>query len=176
LEDFDALLYTPSLNNLTIVFFILNIFHVGHLCEFIARGESFRPLEQACIELRCRTFSITLQSPPPSRLFLEIRCNTTKWGVSLLAQLCNDFSPHLSRVQRLEIRGVPPAAPESRGDAESAQWVNLFHPFASVQSLRASKLMAPLVAPVLRREPTPFEQGGLTDVLPALRDVVLEGL
>ena len=36
--------------------------------------------------------------------------------------------------------------------------------------------MAPLVAPVLLQEPTLFEQGGLTDVLPALRDLVLVGL
>ena len=172
LEDFVALLDTPVLNNLSIVFFIHNIFHVGHLCEFIDRAETFKPLEQAFIELRCRTFSITLRSP--NRLFLEIRCNTTKWGVSLLAQLCNDLSPHLSRVGRLEIRGVPPAAQASLGDAESAQWVKLFHPFTAVQSLYASKLMAPLVAPVLQ-EPTLSEEC-LTDALPALRDLVLEGL
>jgi hypothetical protein len=54
--------------------------------------------------------------------------------------------------------------------------VKPFHPFASVQSLHASKLMAPLISPVLLQEPTLFEQGGLTDVLPALRDLVLEGL
>ena len=51
LEDFVALLDTTSLNNLTIVFFIHNIFHAGHLCEFIARAEIFKPLEQVCIEL-----------------------------------------------------------------------------------------------------------------------------
>lgn len=173
LEQFVALLDTPLLDNLTIVFFIHNTFHVGHLCEFIDRAESFKPLKRAFIQLRCRTFSITLRSP--GRPFLEIRCNTTKWGVSLLAQLCNDLSPNLTHVERLEIRGVPPAAQASLGDAESAQWVKLFHPFAAVQSLYASKLMAPLVAPVLR-EPTPSVAESLTDVLPALRDLVLDGL
>jgi hypothetical protein len=173
LEDFVALLETPSLNNLSIVFFIHNIFHVGHLCDFIDRAESFKPLKQASIELRCRTFSITLRSPGSP--FLEIRCNTTKWGVSLLAQLCNDLSPNLAHVERLEIRGVPPAAQASLGDAESTQWVKLFHPFTAVQSLYASKLMAPLVAPVLR-EPTPSVVESPTGALPALRDLVLDGL
>ena len=173
LEDFVALLETPLLNNLGIVFFIHDIFHVGHLCEFIDRAENFKPLEQALIELRCRTFTITLRSP--SRLFLEIRCNMEKWGVSLLAQLCNDLSPHLSHVERLEIRGVPPAAQSWPGDAESAQWVKLFHPFTAVQSLHVSKLMTPLVAAVLQEQPT-LSVECLTDLLPSLRDLVLERL
>lgn len=174
LEDFVARIDTPLLDNIHIVFFKHDIFHVQQLCGLIIRSETSKPLEQAHIQVEpyCK---ITLGSPTrPSRFFLEIGCYTRPWRVSLMAQLCNGLSPLLSHVERLEVCGNPYTASASPGDIESAQWLKLFRPFTAVQSLHVSKLIVPLVAPVLQGPNVSGE--GHTDALPALRELVLEGL
>jgi len=175
LEDFVARIDTPLLDNVDIVFFVHHIFHVQQLSGLIIRSETFKPLEQAFIELHSWTLRITLRSPTrPSRFFMGIRCHTMLWRISLMAQLCNDLSPLLSHVERLELYGNPCPVSALPSDMESAQWLNLFRPFTAVQNLHVSKLIVPLVAPVLQGPNVPGE--GHTDALPALRELILEGL
>jgi len=49
-------------------------------------------------------------------------------------------------------------------------WLELFHLFIAVQSLYVSKTLAPPVATALRAS-----EGGTMEVLPALRNLSLEG-
>jgi len=174
LEDFVARIDTPLLDNVHIVFFIHHIFHVQRLCGLMIHSKVFKPLEQAFIGLHSWTLRITLGSPTHPSFFLGIKCHTTLWRISMMAQLCNDLSPLLSHVERLEVCGNPCPAPAFPGDMESAQWLKLFRPFTAVQSLHVSKLIVPLVTPVLQGPNVSGE--GHTDALPALRELIFEGL
>jgi len=88
-----------------------------------------------------------------------------------MEQICVQCSPILSHVEGLEIRKGSFLRPEWLDDLDSAQWLELFDPFAAVQSLHVSEELQLLVAPAFH---------GLTgrraaEMLPALRTLFLEG-
>ena len=175
LEDFVSRIDTPLLDDLNIVFFQHHILHIQQLYGLISRSESFKRLKKAYICFYSFD-TYTMIAPRSSiRFLLGIRGHGSTWEIESMAQICEDFSPLFSRVKWLGILGnllFPSAL--SGDDTECAHWLKLFHPFPAVQSLFVSNRFAQRVSPVLRG-PTQSEERS-TDVLPALRDLVLEGL
>ncbi len=87
--------------------------------------------------------------------------------VSLMSELCNQLSPLPSHVTWLEIRGNSKV--EWRNYTVSTEWLELFHPFTAVQSLRVVGSLERFVVAVLQD----LTGERTTDVSPALRNLSL---
>jgi hypothetical protein len=173
LEDFVSRIDAPLLNSLHITIFNQLIFDLPHLHQFIRRAESFASLNRADIEFYGWVVKIILRSPNHhGRLEFGIRCKTSDWQVSSITQVCSQKLYPLSRVKRLCLLEVPSAISGWQEDMDPSQWLELFHPFSSVQSLYVSKKLQPFIIPVLQelveeRDPV---------VLPPLHSLFLEEL
>jgi hypothetical protein len=183
LEDFVSRIDTPLLDTLNVVFFLHHTLYIEQLYWLISRAKSFKPAKKACICFHSfdtsscpfDTLSYTIAPRSPIRFLLGVRGHGSTWTIELMAQLCKDLSPLFSHVGRLKILGNMPIPSASPGnDPERAHWLELFRSFPAVRCLFVSKKFAQRVAPVLQG-PTQSEEMS-TNVLPALRDLVLEGI
>lgn len=169
LEDLISRVNAPNLDRLNVSFFMSPIFSIPELHSFIGSVERFKLLGRAYMELYPWSVRISLGSP--THLDLGTKCDGIAQRISSLAQLCNELSPLLSQVERLEIKGDSDPQVEPEVVMESAQWVELFRPFIAVQGLYVSKSLGPLVTQAL--ESLPGES--TKEVLPALRCLSLGG-
>jgi len=103
---------------------------------------------------------------------LAIHCDRLDYQVSSMTQLCRELSPYLSFVDKLDMTPSYKTLLALQDDMDSTQWLELFHPFIAVQSLRVTRELVPLVAPALQD----LTGDRATEVLPALSDLRLEGL
>ena len=170
LEDLISRINAPNLDRLNVWFFRNLIFVTPQLYNFIDNVERFKLLERAYMELYPWSVRIALGSP--THLDLGTKCDGLDQRISSLAQLCNELSPLLSQVERLEIKGDSDPQVEPEVVMESAQWIELFRPFTAVQGLAVSKSLGPLVTHAL--ESLTVERA--KEVLPALRSLSLGGL
>jgi hypothetical protein len=90
-----------------------------------------------------------------------------------LAQFCRMSLPlpHLTTLERLGIHELMSLGPEWMGDMENAPWLELLRSFVAVKDLALSRFMVRKVAPALRE----LTGEGVTEVLPALRHVFVDG-
>lgn len=56
-------------------------------------------------------------------------------------------------------------------DVQDTEWLEVFHPFATVRKLYLCKVLAQPIAVALKE----LVQGGTTEVLPALQKIIFEG-
>ena len=172
LEDLVARIDAPQLDHAAITFFNQLIFDIPQFPQFMHRTERLTSPTRAVVAFRPHTVKISLYSSiSPAKLDLQISCNESDWQISSMEQICIQCSPILSHVEGLEIREGSFLRPEWLHDLDSTQWLELFDPFAAVQSLHVSEELQPLVAPAFH---------GLTgrraaEMLPALRTLFLEG-
>ena len=172
LEDLVARIHAPLLNHVIITFFNQLLFNIPQLPQFIHRTEKLTLLNRAAVIFRPHTVGISLYSQiRPSKVDLQISCKELDWQISAMEQICIQCSPLLARVERLEVHEGPFLRPEWLDDMDSSQWLELFDPWTSVQSLHVSEELQPLVAPALQ---------GLTgrraaEMLPSLSALFLEG-
>jgi hypothetical protein len=108
----------------------------------------------------------------PTRFKLEISCRTLDWQLSSLAQVCNPAFSNLSTLERLNIHDNQRSPPHCQDDMENIQWLKLFHPFTTIKNLYLSKEVARHVAPALQE----LTGQRVTEVLPALQNIYLDGL
>ncbi|KAN0131533.1 hypothetical protein V8E53_010641 [Lactarius tabidus] len=110
---------------------------VSQLAKFIERIEIQTSLSQADIITSANTISISF-SKRGSRplLVLHISCEELDWQLSSITQICNQFSPFLSRVQDLRIDSTQ--SPSRRDDMECERWVELMRAFGGAAVFRAA--------------------------------------
>jgi hypothetical protein len=172
LEDVVAQIKAPLLNHVIITFFNQLVFNIPQLSQFIYRTERLMPVTRVAVTFRPHTVGISLHSSIGSaKLDLQISCNGSDWQISSMEQICIQCSPLFSCVERLEVHEGAFLRPEWLDEMDSTQWLELFDPFTTVQSLHVSEELQPLVAPALQ---------GLTgrramEMLPALHTLFLEG-
>jgi len=172
LNDFVARIDTPLLNNLRITLFFNLILDTPQFQGFIDRAERLKPLNQAEVNLSPRRIQVFLGSPTgrTDALWLEIPCHALGWAV--IVQIYNQLSTFLSRVERLFISEIPQDEPGWQGDTDNIPWLELLSPFVSAKSLHVTEKLGPHIAAVLQE----LTEESVTEVLPALHDVCLEGL
>ena len=173
LEDFVARIETPLLNQLSVVLFMDLIFHIPRLHDFICRTEGLMPCNQAYMEFTGSMIKITIGLP--AQFVMEVRCQRPDWQLLSMAQIFSQHLLLLSHIEQLEIReGFLPKYTRWEGDPDmvSSLWLELLHLFTTVQSLYVSKILAPPVAAALQE----LSEGRTMEVLPALRNLSLEGL
>jgi len=89
-----------------------------------------------------------------------------------VTQVCRELSPYLSFVEKLDVMPFLTTLPTFQNDMDSKQWLELFHSFIAVQSLRVTKDLVPLVSPALQD----LTGDRASEVLPVLRHLRLEEL
>jgi hypothetical protein len=172
LEDLVSQIDAPRLSYAFIKFFNQLIFDIAELPRFISRTEKLRTLNRAEAFFDGQAVGIGFYRPEttvPRNLTVRIACVPSDWQLSSLAQLCNRSPSLLSGVEQLDIRDCHSRESHLQ---EMMQWVDLFHPFTRVESLRIPRELGSRIAPVLRELTEPRA----AEVLPALNSLIFEEL
>jgi hypothetical protein len=172
LEDLVSQIDAPRLSYAFIKFFNQLIFDIAELPRFISRTEKLSTLNRAEAFFDGQAVGIGFYRPEttvPRNLTVRVACIPSDWQLSSLAQLCNRSLSLLSGVEQLDIRDCHSQEPHLQ---EMMQWVDLFHPFTAVESLRIPRELGTRIAPVLNELTEPWA----AEVLPALNSLIFEEL
>ena len=74
-------------------------------------------------------------------------------------------------MENLYIYEDPNSPPDWKDDIEKVEWLDLLLAFTAVKNLYLSKQFAPRIAPALQE----LTEGRITEVLPTLRNLFLDG-
>jgi hypothetical protein len=173
LEDLVAQIDAPQLEHIRVTFFYQLIFDIRHLPAFISHSGMFSSFDYVKMIFSSPNVEICLRSLDGTSLIdsrLDIRCRGLDWQLSSMAQICTQFSFHLSTVEQLDIvyHGV---FWNGEADVDKSQWLELFQSFTAVRTLRISHKLQSLVVSALQ------DLTGETtaEVLPTLDGLFLDG-
>ena len=175
LEDLVARIDAPLLEFTWITFFHQLIFDIPLLGEFMRRTTSFKAPDEAHLNLD--DSGVLVRFLPRTGAFgegsmLRISCRVLEWQLSSLVQLITSFFPSIYTVEQLYIGTIHMLPSQWQDDIENVQWLEIFHPFTSVKAFYVSKEFVQCIAPALKE----VAGGRVTDVLPGLKSLFLEGL
>jgi hypothetical protein len=171
LEDLVTFIDAPQLNILYITFFNQIDFDFPRLAQFINRTPTIRTLDEAHVQFNDYFASV---GPPrgPGTLQITISCREPDWQLSSIEQVCNSSSRPLSTVEVLYVEHKYSQLVWKNDAIENTLWLQLLLPFTAVKDLYLSKEFAPGIAAALRE----LAGARITDVLPSLQNVFMEGL
>jgi hypothetical protein len=174
MEDLAARIDAPQLKNLDITFFQQLIFSTPQFTQFITRTPWPEAPNDARLTFYDRAVRVRLapQTFGQGELNVGVSCKELHWQISSLAQVCTSSLPPLSTVEHLYVHKPQHMQQNWQDDVEVTQWLELFHPFTAVENLYLSEDFAPRIATFLQE----LVGGRTTEVLPALRNLFLEGL
>jgi hypothetical protein len=195
LDNLVARINAPQLEYLNICFFNQLIFNTPELAEFVGRTPNLNAPEKARVSFergaaRVSLSSQTSQTSGYGELVVEISCTAPDWQLSSLGQVCNSCLPRLSKLESLCIFEHSSLQPDWQDNIENTQWMEVFYPFSNVKNLYLSEVSAPRIVFALQeplrglgkiKDGLPALQfvadtSRITDALPALRNIFLEGL
>jgi hypothetical protein len=168
LDSFVARIDAPRLGDIDITFFSQPTMDALQFGRFIGRIELQTSLSQACIETSAHAISISFTSPSTSTPFrLQISCKQIDWQLSCMAQVCDQFSPFLFRVEELRINTTQSSIGQDVVAGET--WVDLVPSFSSARDFWiANKHSADILRALCQAEE------GNTTALPTLRRLSVE--
>jgi hypothetical protein len=167
LEDLVTRIDTPQLDNLRIVFFNQIDFDTPRLSRFINRTPKLGKRD-ATVQFDDDFARVEL-SPGTHRI--GISCREPDWQLSSIEQVCNSLHP-LSTVEDLYIEHRYQQLVWKNDAIENTLWLQLLLPFTAVKDLYLSKEFGPGIAAALQE----LVGGRITDVLPSLQKIFVEGL
>ena len=164
LDSFVARIDAPRLEVIDITFFNQTTMDASQLSRFIERIEMQTSLLQADVETSADAISISFTNTSSSTLRLQISCKQLDWQLSCMAQICDQISPFLSRVNSLGINAAQPLG--GQDDEHSEQWLDLVHSFKfdNAESFWVGGVTTGTILYALGSV-----DGGNTTVLPSLR-------
>jgi hypothetical protein len=175
LEDLVTFIDAPQLNYFEIDFFNQIYFDCPRLAQFINRTPTLTALDEARVQFDDISARVALPladgSTTPT-LNIEISCREPDWQLSSIEQVCNSSLHPLSTVVGLYIEPVYPQLVWKNDAIENTLWLELLRPFTAVRNLYLSKGFAPGIAAGLRE----LVGGRITEVLPSLQNIFVEGL
>ena len=169
-EDFVAQIDAPLLDSVDIIFFNQLLFHTPQVFQFLGRAERLNTTNQATVVFLNNMVVIRLLQKTETRFSVAIACTPLDWQLSSIAQICVSSLPHLSTLERLDIREGRCRPPAWQDDMENSQWLELLQPFMAVKDLYLSKQVAFRIAPFLQD----ISKETALEVLPALQNLFLE--
>jgi hypothetical protein len=171
LDDLAAHIDAPRLNHLYISFFNDILFDTPQLMQFICRTPTLKPLEKARVTFGGGAASVNLTSLTrrDDLLRVGISCQELDWQVSSIHQVLTSSLPPLSTLEDLYINENPYRPAHSQNNIEDLLWLELLLPFRTVKSLHLSEEYSRRIGPAL-------QELRVTEVLPTLRNIFLEGL
>ena len=171
LEDLVTFIDSPQLNFFCITFFNEIDFNCPQLARFINRTPTLKAPNDVHVQFDDKFARVELRAKPRT-LEISISCREPDWQLSAIEQVCNSSLHTLSTVEDLYIERQY-WQPVWKNDAiENTQWLQLLLPFTAVKNLHLSKEFAPGIAGALQE----LTGGRITEVLPSLQNIFVEGL
>ncbi len=171
LDGFVARIDAPGLGDIDITFFSQPTMDVSELGRFIERIEMQTSLSRADVQTSAHAISVSFSnSSTSSPLRLQISCKQLDWQLSSMAQVCDQFSPFLSRVKNLVINTTQSSS--GQDDVGGEQWLELVRAFGGAIDFRVAGVHVTDILCALR-----LANGGNTAdtiALPALRNLQVE--
>jgi hypothetical protein len=176
LEELVARIDTPRIDRLLTTFFNDINFNTPELNQFISRTLTLGAYDEARLIFHRRGAQVRLCQFQPERsdhriAEVHILCQVSDWQLSSLAQICTLSLHPLLAMENLYIHDDLDSPPNWTDDIENTEWLNLLLPFTAVKNLYLSKQISPRIAPALQE----LAGARTTEVLPALKNVLLEG-
>jgi hypothetical protein len=177
-EDLVARISAPLLDYIDITLFNQLVFDIRELPRFIHHAPILMSYKRAKMEIDADRVLIKVRPLKAEvgvgTLAFGISCKRVDWQVSSMAQICSQFSSLFSGIEQLAIQeGISWSESTSslEVDMDDTQWLELFHSFTAVKTLRVSRRLQSLILPALQ------ELGGesATEVLPTLENLYLLG-
>jgi hypothetical protein len=168
LEDLVAGIDAPFLDELNITFFHQLILDTPQLAQFIGRTPNLKAHNEAHVVFLDDAVQVQLGSM--QQISMRTTCKAPDWQLSFVAQVCSSSLSLMPSLEHLYIcEGIYPRS-RWQDDIENDQWLELLHPFTTVKNLYLSKGVVPRIALALQE----LVGQRLTEVLPALQDLLLE--
>ena len=176
LEELVIHIDTPQIDRMHITFFNQIDFDCPRLAQFINRTPELCAFDEALVQfdddtagvtLRCRTSESGLRD-----LEIAIACREPDWQLSSIEQVCNSSFHRLSIVEDLFINHQYSQLVWKNDAIENDLWLELLLPFTAVGNLYLCKEFAPGIASSLHE----LVGGRVTEVLPSLQNILVEGL
>ncbi|KAI0288131.1 hypothetical protein BC826DRAFT_1107944 [Russula brevipes] len=175
LEDFLARIDTPVLNQLDMAFFLVPVFDIPHLKQFIGRSKNLKPSKAATLMISPSRIVLEFDQPRGSMLKILISYESENWQdeVDSIALVCGQLSPFCSLIERLDfVSNLSPTELQGEDDIESTtQFLQVFRPFTATWSLHVCRSLVPFISTALQG----LIGESATDVLPNLRNLFLGG-
>jgi hypothetical protein len=173
-EDVVAHIDAPVLNKVETTFFNQLIFANPQLARFFRRTNELKAPYRADVSfhgdfVRIRLYS-QRQAIDRGVFGVVVECRVSDWQLSSVAQVCNSSLLSLSTLEELFIYDDL-SHTDWQEDMDTAQWLELLHPFSSVKDIYLSKGLAPQVMHVLQE----LDGIGVSEVLPKLQNLSIEG-
>ncbi|KAH9172676.1 hypothetical protein EDB89DRAFT_879306 [Lactarius sanguifluus] len=168
LDSLVARIDAPGLGNIDITFFFQPTMDASQLGRFVERTGIQTPLSRADVQISADAISIFLfNSSTPTPLQLQISCKQLDWQLSSMAQVCDQFSPFLFRVNNPRINMTHSSSVQD--DADGEQWLELIRAFGGATDFRVADELTTAVLCALG-----LVEGGHATVLPSLRHLHIE--
>jgi hypothetical protein len=173
IEDFIARIDAPQLDNLKLFLFDQPVLDAPQLAQFIGRIPRFKPLNE--LHVLFDDGGIFVLLPWTLRRGLQFGLRGSPYHQpSVLVGLCTSsflrtVIPIVKHLYILENRSLPLYW---RDCVENSQWLELLYLFTAVKDLYLSRKFASNIAPALCGS----VGEGMTEVLPALQNLFVEGL
>ncbi|KAN0136488.1 hypothetical protein V8E53_005856 [Lactarius tabidus] len=182
LEDLMAQINVPHLHSIFIYYFNQLVeFEIPQLWRCINGSEDFNPPMRCFLEFEssyasfsaCSTTQIPESKPfdpfPPSRrIGVHILCEGIDWQVSHISQALNQISAVFANTVHFYINGD--SIKHKPEDMDGIEWLQLLHPFSSVQTLFLSRKVAGPISHALED----IAGAMATDVLPVLDTLCIQ--
>jgi len=161
----NLLLYHPS------------AFQISQFSLFLGCAEPFEGLNQAHIHFRSIFIQITLspreETADRPTLVFSIKYSDSVWQLWSLRKCSRRFFPDIESPDRFDACLVEDRlSPRWVDDMVTDNWVELLGYFTGVEDLYLSEGLSQCLAPTLRE----FAEDGVTEALPALKNLFLEEL
>ncbi|KAH9066118.1 hypothetical protein EDB83DRAFT_2381522 [Lactarius deliciosus] len=146
----------------------------SHLGRFIERVGTQMSLSRADVETSVDAISISFANSTASArksapLRFHIACKQLDWQLSSMAQVCDQFSPFLFRVNRLRINMAH--SPSGQDDVDGGQWLDLIRAFVGATGFRVTSKLMTATFKLCALDPV---EEGHTIVLPSLHHLRAE--
>ncbi|KAF8503298.1 hypothetical protein F5888DRAFT_1799647 [Russula emetica] len=173
LEDLVTRIDTPQLDKMDITFFNQIDFDCPRLAQFINCTPRLGARDEAHVEFDDSAVRVILRYRTGfDNLLIGVSCGEPDWQLSSLEQVCNSSLHPLSTVEDLYINHRYSQLVWKNDAIENTLWLGLSRPFTAVKNLYLSKESAPGIAAFLQE----LVGGRITEVLPSLQDIFVEGL
>ncbi|KAH9172684.1 hypothetical protein EDB89DRAFT_1905993 [Lactarius sanguifluus] len=168
LDSFVARIDAPGLGDIDITLFSQPTMDASQLGRFVERTGIQMPLSRADVQISADAISIFFfNSSTPTPLRLQISCKQLDWQLSSMAQVCDQFSPFLFRVNNPRINMTQSSS--GQDDADSEQWLEFIRAFGGATGLPVAGELTTVILCALGL----VEEGHIT-VLPSLRHLHIE--
>ena len=178
LEDIVAQVDAPLLDTLSITFFHQLAFETLQLAQFIGRAPKLEGHNDARVVFSEKTVRVAFLLPTgEEEIKLAVSCKHPDLQLLSATQLCTlsfpqAFIPAVEHLYIVESKYSLRPSWENGFQILRSEWLRLLRPFTAVRDLYLSEKIVPLIAPALRE----LVGEGMTEVLPALQCLLLEGL